>query len=56
MLGIRREKYYDWVKRYGQENNHNGKIPKKHWLTPEEQEAIIEFARFLHCFSSVLFT
>jgi putative transposase len=44
MLGIRREKYYDWSRRYGLENNHNGKIPKKHWLTPEEQEAIIEFA------------
>lgn len=45
MLGIRREKYHDWAKRYGMENNHNGKIPKKHWLTPEEREAIIDFAR-----------
>jgi putative transposase len=44
MLGIRRDKYYDWAKRYGMENNHNGKIPKKHWLTPEEREAIIDYA------------
>jgi transposase InsO family protein len=45
MLGIRRDKYYDWSKRYGLDNNHNGKIPKKHWLTPEEREAIIDYAR-----------
>lgn len=45
MLGIRREKYYDWSKRYGLENNHNGKIPKKHWLTAEEKESIIDYAR-----------
>lgn len=44
MLGIKRAKYYDWSKRLGTDNNHNGKIPKKHWLTPEEKQAIIDFA------------
>ena len=29
----------------GKENRHNGKIPKKHWLTPEEREAILNYAR-----------
>ena len=45
MLGVNRPKYYDWLKRFGIENYHNGKIPKKHWLTPEERQAIIDYAR-----------
>lgn len=44
-LEIRRNKYYEWKKRYGTTNNHNGKQPKKHWLTPDEKKAIIEFAK-----------
>lgn len=44
MLGIHRDKYYDWKHRLGADNNHNGKIPKKHWLTPEEVQSIIDFA------------
>ncbi len=44
ITGISRSKYYDWQKRYGQQNNHNGKIPKQHWLTPEEVRAIIDYA------------
>lgn len=42
-LGIGKSKYYDWQKRYGKENNHNGSIPKSHWLEEWEKEAIIEF-------------
>jgi transposase InsO family protein len=45
MLGIKRDKYYNWVQRLGNENNHNGQQPKQHWLTPEEKKAIIDFAR-----------
>lgn len=45
MLKIRRNKYYEWKKRYGTLNNHNGKQPKKHWLTPAEKQAVIEFAK-----------
>lgn len=45
MLGISRTKYYQWRIRIGTENNHNGKQPKQHWLTPEEKQAIIDYAR-----------
>lgn len=44
ILGIGRSKYYDWVKRSGFSNNHNGKMPKSHWLTPEEKKAIVDFS------------
>ena len=45
MIGIQRSKYYEWRKRLGVENNHNGKLPKQHWLTPEEKNAILEYAK-----------
>lgn len=44
MVGIDKGKYYDWRKRTGISNNHNGAIPKQHWLTPMERQAIIDFA------------
>ena len=44
-IGLSHVKYYRWVKRLGQANMHNGKIPKTHWLTPEEIKAIEEFAK-----------
>jgi putative transposase len=44
-IGLCRVKYYKWVKRAGKPNSHNGKIPKLHWLTPEEVKAIEEYAR-----------
>ena len=40
-------KYYDWKKRKYQKNQHNGEIPKSHWILPWEREAIIEY-RYLH--------
>ena len=43
--GISRDKFYDWKERYGVSNNHNGKIPRFHWLTEIEEEAIIGYAR-----------
>ena len=42
-LGIGRSKYYDWVKREGQENQPNGVQPKEHWLTEAEKAAIINY-------------
>lgn len=45
MTGISRVKYYDWRKRLGMGNSHNGGVPKAHWLTPEESQAIIDYAR-----------
>ena len=44
-IGLCRVKYYKWVKRSGTANHHNGKIPKTHWLTPDEVKAIENFAR-----------
>jgi putative transposase len=43
--GISRSKFYEWKERYGISNNHNGKIPRLHWLMEEEKEAIVEYAR-----------
>jgi transposase InsO family protein len=42
-IGISRGKYYDWRKRYGKANEHNALIPRDHWLTDEERQAIIAF-------------
>jgi len=36
-LGIARGKYYDWRKRYGKANEHNGKVPRDHWLEDWER-------------------
>lgn len=36
-------KYYDWKQRYGQINEHNGLVPRDHWLEVWEREAILAF-------------
>ena len=38
---IQRGRFYDWNKRYGKANEHNGKIPRDHWLETHERDAII---------------
>lgn len=38
-------KYYDWLDRYGRGNQHNGKIPKKHWILESERQAIIKYSQ-----------
>lgn len=43
--GLSESTYYSWKRRYGQKNNHNGRMPKKHWITETEREAIIGFCR-----------
>ncbi len=42
-LGIGRSKYYAWLKRQGQENQHNAAQPKQHWLTEVEKGAIVTY-------------
>ena len=45
LIGINSSKYYSWVGRKGKTNNHNGKIPRKHWCLDWEREAIINYAK-----------
>ena len=42
-IGVARGKYYSWCKRYGKANEHNGKVPRDHWLEDWEKRAIIEY-------------
>lgn len=42
-LGLGQSKFYDWRKRYGKVNEHNGLVPRDFWLLPHEKEAIIKF-------------
>ncbi len=41
--GLARSKFFDWKTRYGQANEHNGLIPRDHWLEDWEEKAIIDF-------------
>jgi putative transposase len=43
-IGISRERFAQWRRRYGQANRHNGFVPRDFWLEPWEKEAIIAFA------------
>ena len=40
---IGRSRFYDWCKRYGKANEHTAKIPRDHWITPEEIDLIIQW-------------
>lgn len=44
-LGLSPCKFGRWKSRYGKANEHNAMIPRDHWIEPEEQTAIVEFAR-----------
>lgn len=44
-LGLSASKYFDWKQRYGRVNEHNGTVPRDHWLEASEQQAIVDFAR-----------
>jgi putative transposase len=44
-LGLAGSKFHAWRQRYGKANEHNGWVPRDHWLTPAEQAAIAGFAR-----------
>ncbi len=45
LIGISTGKFYQWAGRAGDENKHNGKIPKDNWLLDWEKDAIIAYAR-----------
>ena len=42
-LGIAKGKFYDWKKRYGKANEHNGKVPRDHWIEEWERDAIVDY-------------
>jgi transposase InsO family protein len=42
-MGIQAGKFYDWKQRYGKVNEHNGWIPRDHWLTSAEKQDILDF-------------
>ena len=42
-MGISRGKFFDWKKRYGKVNEHNGKVPRDNWLLAAERQAIIDY-------------
>jgi putative transposase len=42
-LGLGQSKFYDWRKRYGKVNEHNGLVPRDHWLETWEKETIVQF-------------
>jgi len=41
--GIGRSKFYQWRRRYGCANEHNGLVPRDFWLENWEKQAIVEF-------------
>jgi len=43
-IGLPRNRYYDWVRRNGEPNRHNGTLPKTHWILTWEKEAILAYA------------
>jgi putative transposase len=46
-LALSTGKYYDWQRRKYMANQHNGIIPKSHWILPCEKEAVINY-RYQH--------
>ena len=36
-------KFYDWGQRYGNTNQHNGRVPRDFWLQDAEKQAILDF-------------
>ena len=42
-VSLSSSKFYDWCQRYGKVNEHNGLIPRDHWLEPWEKEAIMDY-------------
>jgi transposase InsO family protein len=42
-IGLGMSKYHDWQQRYGQANEHNGLVPRDHWLEAWERDAIVAF-------------
>ena len=44
LIGLSSSKFYDWRRRFGRANEHNGWVPRDRWLEAWEKRAIVEFA------------
>jgi transposase InsO family protein len=44
-IAISASKFHDWKARFGKVNEHNALVPRDHWLTNDEIEAICAFTR-----------
>ena len=42
-LSVSPGKFYRWRQRYGCVNEHNGWVPRDHWLQPGEKQTIVDF-------------
>ena len=42
-MDLNRSKFYDWRGRYGKVNEHNGWIPRDHWVEDWERQVIVDF-------------
>ena len=42
-MSLNKSRYYDWCKRYGKVNEHNGLVPRDHWLDDWEIQAILNY-------------
>lgn len=42
-LGIARGKFYQWKQHYGRALEHNGQVPRDHWIEPWERDGIIDY-------------
>lgn len=42
-LDVNRSKFYEWKRRYGKANEHNGLVPRDFWLEPWERDAITAY-------------
>ena len=42
-IGLYESTFYKWSRSYGKEYQHNGAIPRDHWLEDWERDAIVNF-------------
>ncbi|MGF1580475.1 MAG: hypothetical protein ACFCD0_14025 [Gemmataceae bacterium] len=42
-LALASSKWHNWKSRYGKVNEHNARIPRDHWLTDQEKQAILKY-------------
>jgi transposase InsO family protein len=42
-LGLGSSKFHQWKQRYGQANEHNGRVPRDWWLEDWEKQAIVDY-------------
>lgn len=42
-LELGTSKFHDWKHRYGKANEHNGQVPRDHWLEGWEKQAILDY-------------